>query len=61
MIFYKKRGTPKTTIGLSKEMAVDALFGLTFMIGSLCVPYFDKMTPHSEYFKDARDLEMKPN
>ena len=36
-----KYGTPAITIGFSKEIPVETLFGLPFMIGEICVPDFD--------------------
>ena len=38
----------KIEIGLSKDIPVETLFGLTFTIGSRCVPYFDEITVYSK-------------
>ena len=46
MTFEAKGVTPPETIGLSKEMTVDTLFGLQLMIGAIFLPELYAMTSH---------------
>ena len=59
MPFYEKVGTPKITIGLSNYIKVVIIFGLPFVIVSICIPDFDTITVHKEKSKDTWYLEIK--